>query len=60
MLSNMGSPTSLVYRSSLAMGATKKDDGLFCTIASAYNGQNEGPTMIDITVNMFLESGCLP
>ena len=60
MLSDMGSQTTLEYRSSLAIGATKKDDGVFCTIASAYNGRNEGPTMMDITVNMFLESGCLP
>ena len=59
-LINMGSPAiSFGYRSSLAIATVKGDNNAYCTVASAYNVQGQGPTRIDISMDMFLDSGCL-
>ena len=44
--------------SSLAIVNVKEENNIYCNVATGYNDRNEGPTRLDVSTNMFLESGC--
>ena len=36
----------------------KKDTDIYCNVVTGYNERNEVPIRLDVSTNMFLESGC--
>ena len=59
ILIRMGSPVSTFgFGSSLAIATRQEDNGTYCTVASAYNGRYQGPTRINVTLDMLINGEC--